>query len=158
MEQEHKISRDAVKVFRIKEFIWVVVITLIFIAFLKFLPHFKFKNIVSGIFIAVIVLSFISALIFPKVEYKNWSYYMEKDKVVLKYGVFVIETVVIPIKRIQYVDTSTGPILSRFGLTNLAIYTAGGKYEIPSLVNDIAKELQSVITSSVVRSLNEDEV
>lgn len=158
MEQEHKISRDAVKVFRIKEFIGVVIILLVFVAFLKFLPHFKFKNIVSGIFVTIIVLNFISALIFPKIEYKNWSYYMEKDKVILRYGVFVVKTIVIPIKRIQYVDTSTGPILSHFELTSLAIYTAGGRYEIPALVDHIAKELQNAITSSVVRSLDEDEI
>ncbi|AWI05297.1 PH domain-containing protein [Clostridium drakei] len=158
MEQEHKISKDAVKVFRIKEFIGVVIIFLVFVAFFKFAPNFKFKNIVSGIFVAIIVLNFVSALIFPKIEYKNWSYYMEKDKIILRYGVFVIKTVVIPIKRIQYVDTSTGPILSHFQLTNLAIYTAGGRYEIPALIDDIAKELQDAITSSVVRSLDEDEI
>lgn len=158
MEQEHKISKDAVKVFRIKEFIGVIVIVLVFLAFLKFLPHFKFKNIVTIIFVAIILLNFISALFYPNIEYKNWSYYMEEDKVILKYGVFVIKTVIIPIKRIQYVDTSTGPILSHFELTNLAIYTAGGKYEIPALVGNIAKELQNSITSFVVRSLNEDEI
>ncbi len=158
MGQEHKISKDAVKVFRTKEFIGVIVIILVFLAFLKFSPHFKFKNIVTGIFIIAIGLNFISALVFPKIEYKNWSYYMEEDKVILKYGVFVRETVVIPIKRIQYVDTSTGPILSHFKLTNLSIYTAGGKYEIPSLVSNIAKELQDSIASSVVRSLSEDEM
>jgi membrane protein YdbS with pleckstrin-like domain len=156
MGQEHKISKDAVKVFRTKEFIGVIVIVLVFLAFLKFLPHFKFKNIVTSIFVIIIALNFISALFYPKIEYKNWSYCMEEDKVILKYGVFVRETVVIPIKRIQYVDTSTGPILSHFELTNLAIYTAGGKYEIPSLASDIAKELQNSITSFVVRSLSED--
>lgn len=158
MDQEHKISKDAVKVFRIKEFIGMVIIFVIFVAFFKLLPNFKFKNIVSGIFVAIIILNFISALIIPKIEYKNWSYYMEKDKVIFRYGVLVIKTVVIPIKRIQYVDTSTGPILSHFQLTNLAIYTAGGRYEIPALIDNIAKELQNAITSSVVRSLDEDEI
>lgn len=158
MGQEHKISNDAIKVFRIKEFIGVIVIFVILLVFLKFSPYFKFKNIITNILIVIIALNFISALFFPKVEYKNWSYYMEADKVIIKSGVFVIKTVVIPIKRIQYVDTSIGPILSRFGLTNLTIYTAGGKYEIPALLNNIAKELQENITNSVVRSLNEDEI
>lgn len=158
MEEEFKISKDAVKVFRIKEFIGLIILVLIFGAFLKFSPYFKLKNTITIIFIIIIALNFISALFYPKIEYKNWRYYMKEDKVVLKYGVFIIKTVVIPIKRIQYVDTSTGPILSHLGLTNLSIYTAGGKYEIPSLVDSIAKELQKSITNSVVRSLNEDEL
>lgn len=158
MGQEHKISKDAVKVFRIKEFITVVIVVLVFLAFLKFTPHFRLKSIITSILIIIIAVSFISALFFPTIEYKNWSYCMEEDKMTIKYGMFIIKTVVIPIKRIQYVDTSTGPILSHFRLTNLSVYTAGGKYEIPALDIDIAKELQKGMTNSVIRSLNEDEV
>lgn len=158
MEEEYKISRDAIKVSTIKEFIGLVVMLLILAAFLKLAPYFKLKNIITIIFIAIIVLDFINALFYPRIEYKNWTYCMKEDKVILRYGVFVTKTVVIPIKRIQYVDTATGPILSHFGLTSLSIYTAGGKYEIPYLVHSIAKELQANITNSVVRSLEEDEI
>lgn len=158
MGQDCKISNNAVKVFRMKEVISLIIIMVVFLAFLKFAPHFKLKNIITNIFIVIILLNIISALLFPKIEYRNWSYFVEEDKVIIKFGVFIIKTIAIPIKRIQYVDTSTGPILSHFGLTNLAVYTAGGKYEIPALDNEAAKELQKSMTNSVVRSLKEDEI
>lgn len=158
MGEEYKISKEAIKVSTIKEFIGLIILLIILGAFLKFTPYFKVKNAITIVLSIIIILDFFNALFYPKIEYKNWTYSMKEDKVILKYGVFVIKTVVIPIKRIQYVDTATGPISSRFGLTALSIYTAGGKYEIPYLVDSIAKEFQNRISNSVVRSLREDEV
>jgi membrane protein YdbS with pleckstrin-like domain len=49
-----------------------------------------------------------------------------------------IERTLVPLARIQHVDTRQGPLQRRFGLSTVVFYTAAGPNQIPELSTPIA--------------------
>ncbi|MBU3101115.1 MULTISPECIES: PH domain-containing protein [Clostridium] len=115
--------------------------------FLGFDSIWKYILIFSVYVIAIII--FINSLFMPKYKYKKFSYDMDEEKIILKYGVVTEINVIIPMSRVQYVDTEQGIILKKYKLINLTIHTAGGAYKIPYLESEIGNELQLSITKTV---------
>jgi membrane protein YdbS with pleckstrin-like domain len=51
----------------------------------------------------------------------------------------------IPMSRIQHVDTRRGPLQQRFGLSSVVFYTAAGSMEIPALSQERAADVRDRI-------------
>ncbi len=103
--------------------------------FLEFNALWKYILTCSIYGLALIIL--INSLFMPKYKYEKFRYDMDEDKVILKYGVFTEKNVIIPMSRVQYVDTKQGIILKKYKLINLTVHTAGGEYEIPYLESEV---------------------
>ena len=54
-------------------------------------------------------------------------------------------TSVIPMVRVQHVETTQGPILKANGLASVTITTAGSKFEIPGLASAEAETLRDQV-------------
>lgn len=115
--------------------------------FLEFNALWKYILTCSIYGLALIIL--INSLIMPKYKYEKFRYDMDEDKIILKYGVFTEKNVVIPMSRVQYVDTEQGIILKKYKLINLTVHTAGGEYEIPYLESEVGSNLQLSIAKIV---------
>ena len=115
--------------------------------FLEFNALWKYVLICTIYGLALIIL--INSLFMPKYKYENFRYHMDEDKIILKYGVFTENSVIIPMSRVQYVDTEQGMILKKYKLINLTVHTAGGQYEIPFLESEIGSNLQLSIAKIV---------
>ena len=80
-------------------------------------------------------------LISPRVEYATWRYDVTPTEIDLYHGVFTKKRVLVPLVRIQLVQTKQGPILRAHGLATVTVSTAGESFEIPGLAEDDAAEL-----------------
>lgn len=144
------ISPYAVKMWRISGLISASIILIIAVVlniFLQFNALWKYVLIISIYGLAVIIL--ISSFVMSKYKYEKFGYDIDEDKIILKFGVLTENTVVIPMKRVQYVDIEQGVILRKYNLVKLRVYTAGGNYEIPYLEKAVGNEVQVGIAKVV---------
>ena len=61
----------------------------------------------------------------------------------------------VPLVRVQHVQTKQGPILRAHGLATVTISTAGESFEIPGLAEDAANELRDRV-AELARLAKED--
>lgn len=84
-------------------------------------------------------------VIVPPVRWRRWRYEVSEQEVDLKRGVIVIKRTLIPMARVQHVDTEQGPILRRYNLATVSVSTAAGLHEIPALPVEEADALRDNI-------------
>ncbi len=81
----------------------------------------------------------------PDLTWRRWRYEVGTDEVDLQYGVFTVTRTLIPMARIQHVDTRRGPLQQRFGLASVVFFTAAGSMEIPALSQEHAADVRNRI-------------
>lgn len=96
-----------------------------------------------------------SIAIIPQIMWNTWRYDVSEQQIDLLFGVIIKHRTLIPMVRVQHVDTEQGPLLRRFGLSTVTISTAAGNHEIPALSDEIAAELRDRI-SELARVVEED--
>lgn len=104
---------------------------------------------------AVVLFGIIDIMLVPGVRYSIWRYEVSDQEIDLLSGVLVKRHTLIPMVRVQHVDTEQGPIMRRYGLASVSISTAAGKHEIPALAEDKADVLRDRI-SELARVVDED--
>ena len=75
---------------------------------------------------------------YPDLLWRHWRYEIGEAEVDLQHGWWTTTRTLIPIARIQHVDTRRGPLQRRFGLASVVLYTAAGASEIPALADHVA--------------------
>ncbi len=93
--------------------------------------------------------------IIPRIRMWYWRYEIRDNEIDIQYGIIVIKRTLIPMIRIQHVDTEQGPVLRYFKLSTLSISTAGTTHKIPALSVEKALELRSQV-SMLARMSDED--
>ncbi|MGI9255174.1 MAG: PH domain-containing protein [Thermomicrobiales bacterium] len=83
----------------------------------------------------------------PSVRWRWWRYGIERNEVDLAYGWFTRTRTVIPMARIQHVDTVRGPVERRLGLATVVLHTAAGSNVIPALADADAAAVRERISS-----------
>ncbi|WP_347552668.1 PH domain-containing protein [Pseudalkalibacillus hwajinpoensis] len=94
--------------------------------------------------------------ILPKLRFRQWRYEVSEHEIELKYGVIVVKRTLVPMVRVQHVDTRQGPLLRAHRLSSVTISTAATTHEIPALSNEVADELRDRI--SVLARVAEEDV
>lgn len=99
------------------------------------------------------------ALIFPKIYYDHYRYYISEDRVDVRRGIIFLTHTVVPLERIHQVEVVSGPINRFYGLADVRITTAGGVAKIEYLEVDeaekIADELNAIVDNIVKGQRNE---
>ncbi|WOV87095.1 PH domain-containing protein [Sporosarcina oncorhynchi] len=153
----NRISRKGLKVWRLYGVIQTVILALLAIGVGVLVYIFKWPWWIYVIEIAILLLFayFIIAL-FPKVRWMRWRYEVRESEIELQHGLFIVKRTLIPMVRVQHVDTSQGPILRKYGLAEISISTAATVHTIPALVMGEADEMRARI--SVLARVAEDDV
>lgn len=109
----------------------------------------RFWDFPEWIFYALIVVAILFALIniffIQKLQWGRWRYKIYDNEVELMHGVFVVRRVIIPMIRVQHVDTRQGPIMRYYKLSSVTISTAATTHEIPGLSLEKADTLRDHI-------------
>lgn len=105
--------------------------------------------------IIAILLTILLVAIIPQIRWRQWSYSVSKHEIDLQQGIFIIRRTLIPVKRVQHVDTRQGPILRQYNLADVVISTAATTHKIPALTEEKADEVRSEI-STFARKAKED--
>lgn len=95
--------------------------------------------------LGVLVLLLIG--ITPEVRYRRWRWEVTEEEVRLREGLIVVSHTIIPMVRVQHVDTSQGPIMRALGLSDVHVWTAAGKHTIPALSDEHAADLRDRIAT-----------
>ena len=94
-------------------------------------------------FVAVAVFGIVRAGIVPELRWRRWRYEVREEEIDLMHGAFVMRRTLIPIRRVQHVDTEAGPLQGSFDLTTVTFHTAAGGVEIPALARGAAESVRA---------------
>jgi membrane protein YdbS with pleckstrin-like domain len=72
-------------------------------------------------------------LLGPEVLWRRWRYEIRAEEIDLRHGLLTVKRTLVPIRRVQHVDTETGPLQGMFDLATVAFHTAAGSTKIPAL-------------------------
>lgn len=109
--------------------------------------------VAAGVFV---LIAFLLIYLFPKVRWTRWRYEVREQEIELQHGLFVVKRTLVPMVRVQHVDTEQGPILRKYDLASITISTAATSHTIPALITAEADELRGRI--SVLARVAEDDV
>ena len=88
--------------------------------------------------LAASVLFVVLAGVVPGLRWRRWRYEIRADEVDLQRGILWVSRTLVPLARIQHVDTQSGPLQRRFNLATVVFYTAAGPNRIPELSTPVA--------------------
>ncbi|MCC5913013.1 MAG: PH domain-containing protein [Balneolaceae bacterium] len=111
--------------------------------------------VVAGSTTVIFILWLLSIVLFPYLSWKRWRYSVDSNEIDLKRGVLVHTRTLIPLSRVQHVDTRQGPFLRWYKLATVTISTAATTHEIPALDEVIADRVRNKI-STYARLAEED--
>lgn len=103
----------------------------------------------------VLIVGILSMIIFPSIRWKVWRYEVREQEIEIQSGLFVVKRTLIPMVRVQHVDTEQGPILKRYNLANISISSAATIHTIPMLLTEDADGLRAKI-SELARVAEDD--
>ncbi|MYL51060.1 PH domain-containing protein [Halobacillus litoralis] len=158
MEQQptQRISQRALTVWRIYGWIQVGIILLVTIGLTVtvFLWDWPWWIVLIGLGLALLeVISFVWLV--PSLRWKRWRYDVTETEIDLQYGLFIVTRTLVPMVRVQHVDTEQGPLLRKFRLSTISISTAATVHKIPALDEQEAERLRQSI-SSLARVAEDD--
>jgi len=83
----------------------------------------------------------------PELRWSRWRYEIRDEEIDLRHGTVTITRTLIPMLRVQHVDTTRGPLDQLLGLATVVIHTAAGRTTIPALDSDYAGRLRDQIAT-----------
>ena len=95
--------------------------------------------------LAAVALAVLLVVVLPPVLWRRWRYEIRPLEVDLQRGLVRITRTLVPMARVQHVDTRRGPLQRRMGLSTVVFYTAAGPNEIPQLADGTAAEVRDRI-------------
>ncbi|WP_019414604.1 PH domain-containing protein [Paenisporosarcina sp. TG20] len=103
-----------------------------------------------------LLYTYLFVYLFPKLRWLRWRYEVREQEIELQHGIFIVKRTLVPMVRVQHVDTQQGPILRKYDLASITISTAATNHTIPALITGEADELRSRI--STLARVAEDDV
>lgn len=134
-QPKERIHRDALKVWRISEGIVAAIFLLIAVGLFVIAALTPMPIWIAVIYACVaLLLTYGIVWWIPYIRWYRWRYEVSEDEIDLQHGIWWIHRTLVPMVRVQHVDTEQGPLLRRFGLATVKVSTAGGAHEIPALL------------------------
>jgi len=81
----------------------------------------------------------------PPLEYRHSRYRVDDEIIEIQRGVVFRQNIAVPRSRVQHLDVTQGPMMRRYGLAQLSIYTAGAEYSqvtVAGLAFEVAQSLR----------------
>ncbi|MEK4247246.1 MULTISPECIES: PH domain-containing protein [unclassified Psychrobacillus] len=156
-EPINRISVKGLRVWRIYGIIQTLIVLLLGIGtgvINYFTGNYIWLYIVAGA--VVLLVGYLLIYLFPKVRWSRWRYEVRDQEIELQHGLFVVKRTLVPMVRVQHVDTEQGPILRKYDLASITISTAATSHTIPALITEEADELRGRI--SVLARVAEEDV
>lgn len=143
---DDKIDDAALRVWRTTGWIFAAIYAVIVGAVLWLTIRFAWPAwIVTALAVIAAAAALLQIAVVPKVRMARFRYAIRENEIDLLHGLIVRKRTLIPMVKVQHVDTKQGPILRRCGLLTVTFSTAAGSHEIPALDAARAEEVQSRI-------------
>lgn len=156
-QPKNKISRKGLTVWRLYGMIETFVLALLAGGAAALTYFFEWQAWLYGAYGgALLLFGFLLIYLFPKIRWQRWRYEVREQEIELQHGLFIVTRTLVPMVRVQHVDTEQGPILRRYDLAEISISTAATTHTIPALITSEADELRGMI--SALARVAEDDV
>ena len=149
MRQQPKfqLPKKAQKVWRLYGWIQTIILTILAAGLIFVTLKFNCPQWMMYVAVGVVLLSIgFSIVIFPNIRWNIWRYEVREQEIEIQSGLFVVKRTLIPMVRVQHVDTEQGPILRKYNLANISISSAATTHTIPLLQLEDADMLRMKIT------------
>jgi len=83
----------------------------------------------------------------PELRWRRWRYEVRDEEIDLRHGTLTITRTLIPMLRVQHVDTTRGLLDQVLGLATVVVHTAAGETTIPALEEHEAGQLRDHIAT-----------
>ncbi|MBP2079816.1 PH domain-containing protein [Oceanobacillus polygoni] len=151
------IAPDAIKAWKLTGAFYESILWLITIAAWIIIYMFKWPYWIGILLVIISILStFLTVLILPKLRFRKWRYELFEQEIYIQHGILIMSRTLIPMIRVQHVDTKQGPFLKKYQLASVTISTAATTHEIPALREEDASALRDRI--SALARVDEDDV
>ncbi len=137
------------KVWRIEAALWTIVIDVVILA-TAVIAFAVGDSALLWLVLAVVVGLVIAVLyvgVYPSFRYARWFFEVTPTEIDLMEGIFFRKRTIIPLVRVQSVDTSQGPILRIFNISAVSVATAAKAHAIPALSQEEAETLRDHISA-----------
>jgi uncharacterized protein len=105
-------------------------------------------GIAAGLLLAGAAAVFIPAIVaVPELRYRRWRWDVRPDVIDIQHGTFTVRRTLVPLERVQHVDTKRGVLEQVLDLSTVVVHTAAGSHTIPYLGDFDASELRDRIAS-----------
>jgi uncharacterized protein len=156
LEPQKQISVKALTVWRISGvfkilFSWILAGIAIYLLHI-FNGPFWITHLLIGI---ELIATYLIVFLLPSLRWRRFRYDVREEEIELQEGIFIVKRTLIPMIRVQHVDTVQGPILRKYQLASVIINTAATSHDIPALAESEAEELRRFI-SNLARVADED--
>lgn len=111
--------------------------------------------LILAVTVLLVIIAALAVLFIPEFRWQRWSYQVDEHEIDLQSGILIITRTLVPVRRVQHVDTRQGPILRSYGLADVTISTAATTHRIPALNEETADEMRDQI-SKFARLAKED--
>lgn len=150
---QHRLPRTAVKAWRISGllvslFFWMGPVAMWFFDTQQVVDLWIYLLIAS----ILVPITLLATFVFPHFRWKRWSYDINEHEIDLQHGLIIVQRTLIPVNRVQHVDTRQGPILRNYGLSNVTISTAATTHEIPALTEENAAKVRDQISRLALKA------
>jgi hypothetical protein len=102
--------------------------------------------------VPVLLLVLYALLIAPMRQFKALGYAVDGDELRVGSGVWIRTETVVPLKRVQHIDVSQGPVERSCGVTRLVLHTAGTMNSLvvlPGLARATAESIRDDIRARI---------
>jgi len=82
---------------------------------------------------AAVLAVIVAAAVVPRLRMARFRFEVREDEIDLRHGIVIETRTLVPMVRVQHVDTRRTPVSRYFGLAAVAFHTAAGPTEIPAL-------------------------
>jgi uncharacterized protein len=94
-----------------------------------------------------VVVAAVAVGALPELRWSRWRYEVRDEEIDLRHGTLRITRTLVPMLRVQHVDTTQGPLDQALGLATVVVHTAAGATTIPALEAAHAGRLRDHIAS-----------
>jgi membrane protein YdbS with pleckstrin-like domain len=102
----------------------------------------------GGLWLLLPVLVLLAgAVVIPELRWRRWRYEVRDEEIDLRHGTVTVTRTLIPMLRVQHVDTTRGPLDQLLGLATVVVHTAAGRTTIPAIENEDAGRLRDHIAT-----------
>ena len=82
----------------------------------------------------------VCAALVPSLRWRRWRWEVRPEAIDIRHGTFTIRRTLVPMLRVQHVDTRRNPVEQSLDLATVVIHTAAGSHTLPLLrVTDAAE-------------------
>jgi uncharacterized protein len=135
-----RLARSAPWVWRLQQaFSW----TLVTVAVLFIAGEADLSSSLALIPLGILV---VAVTVAPTLRWRSWRWDVQPDAIEIRHGVLRIRHTVIPMVRVQHVDTTSDFLAQAFSLATVEIHTAAGSHKIPLLTDVDAEGVRQRIT------------